>query len=303
MKNLLTAAMIMGALVFVAVPAAAGPAINLDTLADWNTAIGAGTVRPMTAAEFTDLQTANPTGSPFTWPGTYSTPELAVADGGGYALDGGETLDGPGLVMGWGTADGSDYTAAWRFEYPLDPNIVGQTLTLTVCPPQFAQNGAQMNSIGIGFTDVAGLTRTWTWGCGPVAIPAASTIAWNQNWNVTIGPILGVMPPAVPPDPGSAVDKATGLITVPPIYFGVGAGPPFGPIAPPTFNPMMAMFLDAYENGAAIAPPGMPLPPGGLPNVPLWNWWQNVVVTPEPTTLVLLCGAGLPMLLRRRRRS
>lgn len=302
MKKLLVTVMFTGALVIMAVPAAAGPAISLQTLADWNTAVGAGTVRPMTADEFSDLKSVNPTGAPFTWSGTYSTPELAVATASSYPLEGGETLNGPGLVMGWGQADGQDYTAAWRFEYPLDPNIVGQTLTLKVCPPQFAMSGAQMNSIGIGFTDAGGLTRTWTWACGATANVALNRIAWNQNWNVTIGPILGVIPPAVPPDPGSAVDQATGLITVAPIYFGVGAGGPFGPPAPPTFNPMMAMFLDAYENGVGVLGP-MVLPPGGIPNLPLWNWWQNVVVTPEPTTLVLLCGVAVPLLLRRRRRS
>ena len=279
----------------------ASPAISLETEADWTAAIGAGTVRPMTAAEFSSLTPGDPTNSPFDWPGTYSEPELAATTASLYPLEGGETLDGAGLVMGWGPADGSEYTAAWRFEYPLDPNIVGQTLTLTVCPPQFAANGAQMNSIGIGFTDIAGLVRTWTWGCGPVAIPAASTIAWNTNWNVTIGPIAGAQVPAPPPafGPASATD---GVTPVAPVIFSAGAGPPWGPPPPGVFNPAMAMFLDAYENGAAVAPPGMPLPPGGIPNLPLWNWWQNVVVTPEPGTMAVLGLGGLVTLLRRKRR-
>ncbi len=311
MKNLFITVMFTSALVFFAVPAAAGPQISLQTEAEWTAALAggpAGTVRPMTAAEFSSLTPASPTGSPFDWPGTYSEPTLAAVDLTlPFPLEGGEELNGPGLVMSWGSADTNDYTAAWRFEYPADPNIVGQVLTATVCPPQFTVAGGQMNSIGFGFTDagVPGVSppqiRTYTWGCAAVANPATNTIAWNQNWTITIGPVLGAMPPAFPPDPASAVDQATGLTTVAPIFFSAGAGAPFGPPPPPTFNPTTVMFLDAYENGGMAG--SVAVPPGGLPNVALWNWWQNVVVTPEPTTMVLLCGAGIPMLLRRRRRS
>ncbi|MHC4563907.1 MAG: PEP-CTERM sorting domain-containing protein [Planctomycetota bacterium] len=33
----------------------------------------------------------------------------------------------------------------------------------------------------------------------------------------------------------------------------------------------------------------------------MWNWWGNLVVTPEPTTMCLL-GLGTLGLLRRRRK-
>ena len=286
----------------------ASPAINLETFADWDAALGAGAVRPMTPVEFGDLKADNPgTGSPFDWPGNYSEPELYVAEGGGYPLDSGETLDGPGLVMSWGEPTGGEFTAAWRFEYPLDPNIVGQTLTATICPPQFAASGAQMNSVGFGFTD-AGMpgpqgwgpqVRTYTWNVAAAANAATNTIAWNQNWNVTIGPVLGMMPPAPPPDPATAVDQATGATVVAPIFFSSGAGGPFGPPGPPFFNPGTVMFLDAYENGMGAG--SMALPPGGLTNLPLWNWWGNVVVTPEPGTISLLALGALAILRRKRR--
>ncbi|MCY2931277.1 MAG: PEP-CTERM sorting domain-containing protein [Planctomycetota bacterium] len=240
----------------------------------------------MTTTEFATLQSNNPGfDAPFGG-GIYSQPQLKAADL-DFTLEGGEKIVGPGMVMGWGDVGSDTYTAAWRYAYPLDPNVVGQTLTATVCPPRFALNGAQMNSIGFGLTDGAGRVRTWTWKVAAVANPAVNTIAWNQNWNVSIGPILGMIPPAVPPDPGSAVDVATGFITVVPIYFNQ-----------PGFNPANVMFLDGYENGGAAAV--MPVPPGGIPNVAMWNWWRNVIVTPEPATLALLAMGALAILRRRR---
>jgi len=266
------------------------PAINLETVADWNTALGSGAVRPMTAVEFGALDTANPGAPPFSWAGTYSEPTLDAVLGGGYTLeDSGETLDGPGLVMSWGDEGGGDFTAAWRFDYGVDPNIIGQVLTATICPPKVTSNGMAMTSVGFGFTDAAGLTRTYTWNVGPATIPNTNTIAYNQNWNVSIGGILGTMPPAIPPDPASAVDAATGLISVTPIFFDGG------------FNPATALFLDAYESGTLVG--GTVIPPGGLTAVPLWNWWGNVVVTPEPATMSLLALGGLAVLRKRRRRA
>ena len=281
------AALVM--LLLVCGTAYASPVISLQTLDDWDTSINAGLVRPMTTTEFSDLVSDNlGFDAPFSG-GIYSEPLLQSAADPDYLLESGESISGPGLYMGWGTVDQDTHTAAWRYEYPLDPNIIGQTLTLTVNPPRFVASGAQMNAIGIGFTDLLGFTRTWTWNTAAAAVPATSTIAWNQNWNVSIGPIAGPIPPAFP-GPASATDKATGLTVVPPIFF-----------SSPAFNPATAMFLDAYENGGAPVN-AMPLPNGGIPNVALWNWWQNVVVTPEPGSMALLCGAAIPALLMRGRR-
>jgi hypothetical protein len=266
------------------------PAINLETEAEWNTALGSGAVRPMTAAEFTALTPGDPTDSPWDWTGDYSEPQLH-AYGGGHTLDANEagpdeTLDA-GLVMSWGDTVEGDYTAAWRFDYGVDPNIVGQTLTATICPPKILANGAQMTSVGFGFTDINNLTRTYTWNVGPAAIPLTNTIAWNQNWDVSIGAILAMPPIINGPDPAAAVDNATGLISVAPIFFDGG------------FDPTKAIFLDAYENGPQVA--ATIIPPGGLTAMPLWNWWGNVVVTPEPATMSLLALGGLAVLRRRRK--
>jgi len=279
----------------------ADPAMSLETLSDWETALGDGTVSPLTTAEFSDLQADN-LGFDAPFVGTYIAPELAAVDADSYPLEGGETLEGPGLVMSWGDEQTpAEYTAAWQYVYPADPNIVGQTLTVTLCPPQFGASGAQITSVGIGFTDNIGLVRTWTWNVAGAV--AANTIVWNQNWNVSIGPIAGVLPAVPPgiPGPASATDQATGVISVTPIFFSAGTAPAVAPAVagPPFFNPLMAMSIEGYESGLFAS--GMALPPGGTPNLPLWNWWGNVVVTPEPTTMSLLAIGPLAILRRRRR--
>jgi hypothetical protein len=43
--------------------------------------------------------------------------------------------------------------------------------------------------------------------------------------------------------------------------------------------------------------------PGGLAAMNMWNWWQSLVMTPEPTTFAVLAAGGPLLLLRRRRRT
>jgi len=258
----------------------ASPAVNLETELQWNS------VAPVTASKWSDLQADN-SGFDLEYLGEYNEPLLGVTDATGYLLDGGETIDGPGLVMGWGDTPAGDYTAAWQFEYPQDPNVIGQTLTAGMIAPQWAANGVQMNRIAIGLQDAGGFLRTWTWRTALVANPATNTIAWNQLWNVSIGPIAGMIPPAVP-GPASATRAGT---VVNPLFW-----------SQPAFNPATVMFILGIENGNILNPAAVaPVPPGGFANMPMWNWWQSMVMTPEPGTLSLLAIGSLALLRRRRR--
>ena len=143
-----------------------------------------------------------------------------------------------------------------------------------------------MNSIAIGLQDGMNRLRTWTWLCGPAANPLASTIAWNTLYNVSIGPIT-----AAGPDPGNAVDAVVPGAPIPAIYFS-NAG----------FNAANVISILGIENGNLAAPAASaPLPPGGLTTFAMWNWWQNMTVTPEPTSMGLLAIGALALLRRRKK--
>ncbi|MHC4562472.1 MAG: hypothetical protein ACYS8X_06830, partial [Planctomycetota bacterium] len=221
---------------------------------------------------YSDLETANPGWTPPS--GTYDEPFLDPIDTPDplYVLESGEEMDTPGLIMAWGEPDGSDYTAAWEFVYPLDPDVRWQTISAALVAPQFTTTGTQMNSISLGLIDISGAARIWTWLCG--ATVGTNTITWNQTWNVTIGPIADFIPPNAP-GPASATD---GVATVAPLFF-----------SNPLFDPSQVTTIIGLENGRTAAQ--APVPPGGLPGMAMWNWWGNLVVTPEPTTMCLL-GLG-----------
>ena len=240
---------------------------------------------PLTGTEWGDLTTGNPGFYPST--GTYDVPDLYVygggGGGGGYTLPGGQTLDDPGLIMSWGETTNQPLTAAWEYTYDLDPNLTGATLMCALAPPQFGGMG-QVNSAGLGLVDGAGLVRSWTWNCGPAV--GVNTLAWNQLWNLVIGPISG--PPGAPvnPDPAFAFSGAN---AVPPIYFSSAL-----------FNPANVVSIIAIENGQAVN--NMPAPPNlGGPFPVIWNFWGRFGVVPEPASAGLLAGAVAALFLRRRR--
>ncbi len=261
----------------------ASPFFSIDTLGEWDTAIGT-TINPVTSAEWS-VMVGNNTGLDDEFVGTYSEPLLAAAQDAAYDYDG-ETTSEAGLVMGWGEADNTSYTAAWEYVYPADPNLIGQTLNVGLLAPQWTSSTTLMNSIGLGLVDVGGAIRSWTWNTAATANAGTNTIAWNQVWNVSSGPIVGMIPPG--PAGGGPASATRGATVIPPIFFNNTA-----------FDPAFVVSIIGIENGVTAS--SAPVPPGGLPAMPIWNWWQNLSVVPEPCSLALLlplCGA---LLLRRRR--
>ncbi len=261
------------------------PFVSFETEADFSQ------MSPIPDWMFSDIEANNPTWTPPS--GTYTEPFLDPlgpgAPGLPYVLDNGEEIpDDAGLIMGWGDDTGESFTGGWEYTYDLDPDIRTQTLSASVIAPQFAASGTQMNSISLGFLDVNGAMRLWTWLCGPTAgVGFPNTIAWNTQWDVTIGPIADFIPP-FPPGPASAIESIVPVNTVLPIFF-----------TNPAFDASQVITIIGLENGLTAAM--SPLPPGGLPQMPMWNWWGSVMVTPEPATMSLLALGGLAVLRRRKK--
>jgi hypothetical protein len=198
-------------------------------------------------------------------------------------------FDDAGLVMSWGPQgeDGLNWAGAWQYVYPVDPNLTALTLNCAVVPPQFNASGGQVTSVGLGLVDALGFTRTWVWNVGAAASAPTNTIAYNQQWNVTIGPIAPPIPPAPGGGPAVAVD-INGLSPVTPIFFNN-----------PAFNPATVVSIIGIESGRNVG--AIPPPPAFQGAIPImWNWWGGFNVVPEPTSFALLLGASFAFFRRRR---
>ena len=251
------------------------PKFNLDNLPEWEP------VGPLLPLDLAPWSLDNPYMSPIPdwmdWdPEPYDIQPL-------FVYEGGESSEGPGLVMSWGDSPPpNDGAAAWKHVYPKDPDVIGQVLTARIAAPQFAAGGSQVDTVSLALVDAAGMSRVWTWVCGGAA--DGNTIVWNQEWDLTIGPIAGPVPPELL-GPAVAVDTATGLLSAAPSIY-----------SNPAFNPATVVEVWGLASGSWVS--GATDPTGTT--VGAWMWWDHVSMTPEPASLTLL-AAGVLLLLRRRR--
>jgi len=280
------------------------PFFSIESEADWQDLLGGGgaggsSVGPVTQVDWDNLPGDTKT---IIGPGTFTEgfvpDDLYVYGGGTYVDDpGGGTyeLEGPGLVMAWGPddplADG-DWIGGWQFDYGVDPNISGATISVTLFAPQFGMFG-QINSMTFGLQSPSGgpipFTRSWTWSVGPNPVV---DLPWNVSNPITI---------QVPAQWAGGIGDATAL-----------NGNTFAPVAATLFadngfDPTKAQWFVAFENAQWIG--NNVINPPGSGQVQAWNFWRNLTVTapppvivPEPAAVPML-GLGLFGLALRRRRK
>ncbi|MBI4579424.1 MAG: hypothetical protein HY718_06955 [Planctomycetes bacterium] len=237
------------------VPPGAGvfgnPHFLIDSKEEWEAAMGEGKIQPMTSAEWgaymnqwmAHLQEGTTYPSNQFRPPVLPTGQLYVYGGGGA----GWPADA-GLVMLWQhSMTAGNYSSAWKYDYRGDPDLSNVTITVTVTPPQFGLSG-QINTVSFGIRDINGFIRAWHWNCGPGGLP------WNVPTTITINTAIAGLAAANP--------VATGYMSH------------------PLVNLANAMFLLADENCQWVGGPMPAPPPGGqIPGV--WNYWHNIIVSPN----------------------
>lgn len=167
-----------------------------------------------------------------------------------------------GLVMVWGDdptgqlPDG-DYGAAYLYDYGEDPDLSNCTITVTVTAPQFDPIfGSQINQVSLGLKNqppIGGAIRAWHWKCGSVG--SGAPIIWNTPTTIKIN------------------TAKTGLTAANPTATGY--------MSNPLFNLTTVQWIIVDENATWVGgPQNAPPPGGGIPG--MWNYWHNLVVSPNP---------------------
>lgn len=275
--------MAAGALLLLpALSASASPYFQINTLEDWQTALGGGGGGgAVVAVDANDFEAMMNDGGA-AWPSAYlgaifSTPELSASlhhDGGG--------VYSPALVMQWQDPGGmvlnQYYAAAWDYEYALDPDLSGGgTLEFSIHAPQ------ESWYVSINLIDAQGDYMEWIWHVGnnPGEIPPCTwtTVTVNPSTGETNYTLTTLF--TATPDPGDPLFNP--------------ANPPDGVV---DLDQITKIRFD--ENGRWS--PWFDVNNGsfGIPNGMIWNAWDHVAYTPEPGVLSIL-GAGLFGLFLRRR--
>jgi len=231
------------------------PHFLIDSEDEWQQAMSDGRVEPMFPPEWSDYMVQwdmflvegdpYPTTTGFT-PAFLPEGELYVYGGGG---GGGAYPEDAGLVMAWGPTSPGEHASAWKYVYGADPDLSNSTITVQVTAPQWGVTG-QVNNVSFGIQDANGAIRSWHWLCGP-----NNPIPWGVPTTITIKPAI--------PNVNATSPVASGFMSN------------------PMFNIVQSMQFIVDENAQWMGGP-LPVPPAGS-QIPagLWNYWHNIMVTPN----------------------
>ncbi|MDO8336085.1 MAG: hypothetical protein Q7T74_04900, partial [Candidatus Saccharibacteria bacterium] len=178
------------------------PYVAIDGFAVWEAAVLDGTVSPVDEANgLAYMEKWHNQGYPET---IYNEPELYAYAGNPCSGSDSDPCS-PGLVMAWGNPnlpDGS-YSAAWKYKYPVDPDLTNSIITVTVFPPC-----KSINAVSLGLKDIYGNIRAWFWDVNlPGGIPCGVGTAISID--TSIPGILAATPAAAGymSDPGFDITK------------------------------------------------------------------------------------------------
>ena len=249
---------------------AAGPVFgrthfNIDCYEQWEKALGSN-VRPLMPDEWDEYMQLwyDPAniieGEPYPKT-TYLPPELYVHPGGGEWVnpETGETFYYPkeaGLSMVWGPPEPpmeGDYAAAWAYEYGEDPDLSRALIKVQVYAPQLSPFGlpGQITQISLAIQDQNYQRQAWYWNVGP-----GKTIQWNTWTPITINPSIAGVNATVPKADSFAGSRA--------------------------FDVTKVTIMTFDENGRWVPGSTMVPPPGQAAPYHLWNYWNYLMVVPNP---------------------
>ena len=262
MKKLMLVFMMLGVHIGMA---SAEPYFSFSSEDDWEAPVASGQIRPMSPIEWSEYmgqwtEHLDPRSKPYPVQTQFRPADLYVYEGGSgspsYPKEG-------GLVMAWGNQnmpEGS-YASAWIYKYGVDPDLSNCTITLTVMPPQFDQNGNQINNVSFGMKDINGNIRSWHWTCGTTGV-----LPWGISTTITINTAMtGV---------GAASPAASGYMNN------------------PAFDITKVLSLIVDENAQWVGGSAPVPPPGQLIQRP-WNLWADLMVSPNPANGGIIAGINI----------
>jgi hypothetical protein len=230
------------------------PYVRLQSAEQWQRALLSGEVQAMTQSQWDEYMAQLRDPDNEHEGRSFGDPDFKPPELYVHAKDVGLA---PGLVMAWGEEDllPNGYASAWMYEYAYDPDLSNCTISITV----FAPNDPNITTVSFGIQDINGNIRSWHWD-----VPA--TIPHNTLTPITINTAV------------------LGLTATSPVADGY--------MNNPAFEITQAKFFIVDENCNWVGGPATIPPPGQVDPRP-WNYWKDLVVTPNPADPGLAVGINI----------
>ena len=238
-------------------PRSASPYVVIGTKEQWQDALDMNTVAPVDDANWQAYMTQwqryrDPNTEPYP-ENQYFVPTLWVWEASGEVQPQCSNPAWPnkaGLVMAWhdDQAPDGNYSAAWKYTYPTDPDLTGVVITVTVNPPC-----AGINTVSFGLQDINGNIRAWHWNV-PGTLPCGAPTTITIDTSVA-GPAA-----ATPAADGYMNNPAFDITQVATLLFDKNC---------------------QWVGGTGVPPPGQTVPRA-------WSYWYDLIIAPKPPVKTII---------------